>query len=621
MRTTLGSSVRTVGGVRRLPFMVFLGALCVAPMGAAFADDNWPVRFTSSRASDGKWLVTAENRADFPCTKLRLEATIEGGTLVAGSGQSAARLVDGKLIFAEIPSIAPGATYNWTIDFTQSPDRSRTTITAILEYAEKYNAPPPPRKNCTNYQPPVGSGMTVSEISFPTGARATSALLVHQAMPVEVERNKPYVYQYYVTNISAFTLQNVELIASDFQNLKVSKADPAPEAMGDPMRWMLGDLDVCETIVINVTATSAEIGNAVACLKANFSNRLCAMTRVVEPALKLTKTAPAEALLCDEVEMVLVVTNPGSGYARNVKLVDDLPEGLTTTDGKKKVEGDAGDLAPGESKRMAFRVKASKTGTYQNSAVARAANDLTANSNTTSTIFRQPVLQIACSAPEERFIGRTAAFTLEVKNTGDAACADTVIRAAVPGGSEVVTTSKGGAAGRGEIVWNVGSLAPGATTTVGFEAKINQAGTLQTSGSASCVCGTQVTSACQTRVIGIPAILLEVVDIEDPVEVGKQTTYVISVTNQGTAPGTNIKVGADLPAESTYVSATGPSQATAAGKRVTFGPLASLAPGQKAEWRMTVTATAPGDARLAVDMSSDQFAAPVRETESTNHYK
>ena len=195
------------------------------------------------------------------------------------------------------------------------------------------------------------------------------------------------------------------------------------------------------------------------------------------------------------------------------------------------------------------------------------------------------------------------------------------MKAVAPSGSETVSVSKGGTAGKGEITWNLGALAPGASQTIGFEAKSAQAGVLQTSSTVSCACATPAKTSCQTRVIGIPAILLEVVDVEDPVEVGKSTTYVITVTNQGTAPGTNIKIGCDVPAESAYVSATGPSTGTAAGKRVTFGAIASLAPKQKVEWRLVVTATAPGDARIAFDMTSDQFVVPVRETESTNHYK
>lgn len=604
-----------------------LCGLFAGPAGLAVADsDDWPIRLRLAQSDSGnrnQRVVTAENLADFPCTKLRLEATIIGGILRSGGGQSPARLVDGKLVYEEIATIPANATYRWTIDFDREASGS-TTINAKLEYAEK-NVPPPakpaPKKNCTDYSPSVGAGMTVAEIAFPTGSRLTSALLVHQVMPVEVERKKPYVYQYYVTNISSNVLQNVELVASGFQNLAVSKADPAGQTQGDSIRWTLGDLAECETKVINVTATSAEIGNASACLMATFSNRLCAATKVVEPALKLTKSAPAEALICDEVVMVLTVSNPGSGIARDVKLTDDLPEGLTTSDGKKKLEGSAGNLGPGESKKLTFKVKASKPGSYTNVATARASGDLTAESNKTTTVFRQPVLQIACTAPEERYIGRSAAFNLEIKNTGDAPSAETVVKAAAPSGAEVAAVTKGGSVARGEVTWNLGSLAPGASQTVGFEAKAGQAGVLQVSAAVAGVCAAQVKAACQTKVIGIPAILLEVVDIEDPIEVGKPTTYVITVTNQGTAPGTNIKVVCDISQLSAYVSATGPSPATAAGNRVTFGAIPSLAPKQKVEWRMTVNAVQAGDARLGVEMTSDQFAAPIKETESTNHYK
>jgi uncharacterized repeat protein (TIGR01451 family) len=599
-----------------------LGILLWPSVLVAQREDDWPIRLRIAEAPGGgrtQWIITAENLADFPCTKLRLQAAVVGGTLLRGGGQSAARLVDGRLLFDEIASIPPGETYRWTVDL-EPLSGGTTRIQAELEYAEKHAPKPAPRKNCKDYRPPAESGMTAAELALPTGSRATSALVVHQVMPVEVDRNKPYIYKYYVTNISDAELQNVELTASSFRNLVVAKSDPAAEKPGgDTLTWMLGDLAECETRVITVTASSPEVGTASACLAATYANRLCAMTRVVEPGLEIVKAAPAEALICDEVEMVLTVTNPGTGVARNVKVRDALAEGLTAA-GKASAEGEAGDLSPGESKRMAFKVKASKTGKYTNQATVEAAGGLSAKSNSTVTVFRQPILQIACSAPEQRFIDRSATFNLEVKNVGDAPSASTVVKASVTGG-EVSNLTKGGTASRGEVTWSLGALPPGASQTLSFDAKTTQAGMIQASASASGVCAASVRAACETRVIGIPAILLEVVDIEDPVEVGKTTTYVITVTNQGTAPGTNIKVACDIPELSAYVSSTGASPASAAGNRVTLGTIPSLPPKQKVEWRLIVTAKAEGDARLRVEMSSDQFAEPVRETESTNHYK
>ena len=78
----------------------------------------------------------------------------------------------------------------------------------------------------------------------------------------------------------------------------------------------------------------------------------------------------------------------------------------------------------------------------------------------------------------------------------------------------------------------------------------------------SCDCTDAVTADCSVDFEGIPAILLEVTDNPDPVEVGTTTTYTIQVTNQGSATDNNIRVVATLPASQSYVSAGGPTTAS-----------------------------------------------------------
>jgi uncharacterized repeat protein (TIGR01451 family) len=50
----------------------------------------------------------------------------------------------------------------------------------------------------------------------------------------------------------------------------------------------------------------------------------------------------------------------------------------------------------------------------------------------------------------------------------------------------------------------------------------------------------------KTLITGISAVSLEVVDVDDPVKVGARTTYVISVTNQGSAAATNVSIACIL---------------------------------------------------------------------------
>ena len=115
------------------------------------------------------------------------------------------------------------------------------------------------------------------------------------------------------------------------------------------------------------------------------------------------------------------------------------------------------------------------------------------------------------------------------------------------------------------------------------------------------------------------ALLFSVVPIT--VEIGNDTTYVITATNQGSMADTNIKIVCTLEENEQYVSSSGASRGRVEGNKVVFQPLASLAPKAKAQWQVVVKAVKPGDVRFMVNMNSDQLTRPVEETESTNLYE
>jgi uncharacterized repeat protein (TIGR01451 family) len=384
--------------------------------------------------------------------------------------------------------------------------------------------------------------------------------------------------------------------------------------------WNLGNLASCETRVIEIVGRADAVGMSADCLSVSYNNLLCTAVKVTQPALAITKSAPAEVLICDPIPLVLEVKNTGTGVASNVKVTDQLPAGLTTTDGQQTVTASVGNLAPGESKRVTINAKAARTGSFQNTGNAAADGGLTANSNTTTTVVKQPVLAITCSSPERIFLGRDITYQFTVSNKGDAASRSTMLNVPVGGATFVSATDGGTSTGSG-VSYNLGDLAPGANKTVSVTVRPTGIATIDLTGTAQGVCAAPVTTKCATRVEGIPAILVEVVDDPDPVMIGDQTTYTIRVTNQGSAPGTNIKVIAMLGAEQDFVAAAGTTPGTAAGKRVEFAPVASLAPKATATWTVRIRANAAADVRFKVDVNSDQFSRPIEETESTNQYK
>ena len=119
---------------------------------------------------------------------------------------------------------------------------------------------------------------------------------------------------------------------------------------------------------------------------------------------------------------------------------------------------------------------------------------------------------------------------------------------------------------------------------------------------------------------GVPAILVQTADNPDPVRVGDQTTYTIEVTNQGTAPGTNIKLVCTLEDPMSFVTASGETKDTVDGKTITFEPLGSLAPKAKAVYKVTVKAAKSGDVRFKTIITSDQLGRPVESTEATTFF-
>lgn len=488
----------------------------------------------------------------------------------------------------------------------------------------KQAAKPAPKPAATGAcAPDVGPDQTVSSQAFPTGELSSSAIVVYTVMPKEVRRNQPYQYELQVCNLTSGELQNVVVLHENQSNLEiVSSKPPASRGPDGSPQWVLGSLGPNQSETILVTGKAGQTGISSNCVAVVYNNFLCAETKVVEPALALKKTATPEVLLCDPITLTYVVTNSGTGACDSVVVKDTLPAGLTTMDGKSTVSFDAGTLGAGQSKEFKTTVKAAKTGSYSSPAVATSGCGADANAGAVSTVVRQPKLAIKADCLDRVYLGRDVTFTWNLTNSGDAACDNTVVSAPVPAGAAFVSATGGGTLTGNTVVWNAGTIsASGGKRTVSMTVKPNGVGTLRAAATAECVCAEQVADGCETDVQGIPAILLEVVDNPDPIRIGDSVTYTITVTNQGSATARNIKVVCDIPGEETYVSASGATNGSAAGQKVTFAPLATLAPQATATFRVVVKANAAGNVRFKTSMTSAVFTQPIEETEATYLYE
>lgn len=231
-----------------------------------------------------------------------------------------------------------------------------------------------------------------------------------------------------------------------------------------------------------------------------------------------------------------------------------------------------------------------------------------------------PALALVCAAPAREFTGRPFKVCFTVRNSGDGPEAKVSVTLPVPAGATFHSATEGGVASAQGVVWDILNLAPNSSRQVCVELTMHTPGRVEFKPSAQGAVAGPAQCECQTQIIGVHALGVEVVDLADPIEVGKVVTYVITITNQGDQTGTGIRVVCTVPDSQEFLFGNGTTAVQAQGRTVTMQTLPSLEGKVTATWRVLTKALRPDDSRFRVEYSSDQFEKPIREDEATRLY-
>ena len=465
-------------------------------------------------------------------------------------------------------------------------------------------------------------GMLHGTLDLSAGTNAEDAILIEKVMPSKVTIGKPFEYVLLITNRTDCRLSDVVVSEKFPEKYEMLKASPEPEKVsGRTAEWTVGELGPKETRLLTIRGTAQELSSMVACTKVTYVPMLCLGPETTVSGLRLTLEAPGQTLLCDGIAEKIKIENTGTDLMENIKISQVLPEGLTTTEGKNSLEIRAGKLAGNEKKTFDVKLKAQKAGSYIHKVRALASNGLSISAPFVTTIVKRPALKIAMSGPEKVFMTRDADFKITVENIGNADSAKTAVVAKIPAGMKFVSASNGGSLSGDSVVWALGVLAPPQAVSLSMTFKSIASGSVQLAATAKGACCQEVSTTAKINVQGIPAILLEAIDTEDPIQVGSMEKFRVIVTNQGSAPDTHIILKVDFEKNFDYVSSSGPTQAKAeSAKGIEFAPLAILAPGQKATWEILAKATEEGDHRASFHVKSDALSRSVEKVESTRVY-
>ncbi|KPK40463.1 MAG: hypothetical protein AMJ65_10565, partial [Phycisphaerae bacterium SG8_4] len=220
------------------------------------------------------------------------------------------------------------------------------------------------------------SGSSIVSKTYPWAE--CGVVQLDKTMPKEVGLNKPFTYTIKVTNLTNTELTDI-MVSEDLpENFKFLSANPAPkQAQDNLLLWEVATLGPKSTREITVSGLATYIDSLRHCTSVITPViPACAVVQVIQPELKLTKTAPEQVLLCEPIQVRYLVTNSGTGYVPNVKIIENLPMGLRTTGGRSEVVFDAGTLMAGQSQQFSVELRATDTGEYISQATASSTTGL-----------------------------------------------------------------------------------------------------------------------------------------------------------------------------------------------------------------------------------------------------
>jgi len=455
----------------------------------------------------------------------------------------------------------------------------------------------------------------------PTG-RQEPAVSLEWIGPPTAKLGQSVTYQIIIKNISSSPVQGVVVRTRLPQGVTVQATEPKAVNEVNLLTWDLGMLLPRQERRLDLQLLPDAKGDLACQALVTFTGSSTARIRVREPKLILKASGPDKVLLGDVATLALTVTNPGDGTADHVKVKAALPEGLEHARGRV-VEFDLGNLGPNETRSVQL-VCATKAGGEQKcEAVATAEGNLRSEDAASFEVIL-PRLDLTVSGPRLRYLDRKAIYVFKITNPGSAPASNVTINDQVPEGFKFLAASDGGRhdfATR-TVSWFVGDLIPGQSREVSLEVLAINTGEHKHKANVIAARGLRNDAEITTRVEGLPALLMELVDLDDPVEVGADTAYEIRVTNTGSKTETNLQLICTVPEKMEFRGATGAANCRfrVQGKDIIFEPLPKLAPRADAIYRVNVRGVAPGDLRFRARITADGLTEPVLKEESTKVY-
>ena len=290
---------------------------------------------------------------------------------------------------------------------------------------------------------------------------------------------------------------------------------------------------------------------------------------VQQPMLEIALSGPSEIVYGEVRAYTIVVTNPGTGDAKNVSV--DVAMGNAVADTLS-----VGTIPAGGSRRLDVEVTARQAGALQIAATANGENGLRAQA-VQQVVVQRARLEIEAAGPSLKFTDSVGTYQVRVANVGDAQARRVQAIVYLPTGVKYLRGLDGATESDDAVSWQVGDLAPGTERVYRFSCDMKTEGNALFRFAAREATGLQAACDVTTRVDAVADLKLEVNDPKGPIPVAEETIYEIKITNRGSKAATGVQVVAQFSEGIEPVGAQGAPAELVPGQ-VVFQPILRIAP-------------------------------------------
>jgi uncharacterized repeat protein (TIGR01451 family) len=459
----------------------------------------------------------------------------------------------------------------------------------------------------------------------PVAGRHDSIVTLDWSGPSLAQVGEPAEYTLVVRNLFHQPVHKVQVSVRLAPGMKASNSKPHAATQGDVLTWQVGTLLPRQEKSLQVQLAPGAKGDVSPQAWVQYTGIVSSSMHlhVHETKLALQVTSPTRPVVVgDPANFILTVNNVGDGPAGQVKIHVNLPVGLEHPKGKN-FDFEVGDLSVGESRTVQLVCLARAGGDQQAELVVESGSAVKARDHGSVTVLI-PGLEVQVDGPGLRYVDRKASYSARVKNGGDVTASNVTLSEAIPAGFRFLAATDGGRLlpGTETVSWFLGELGPGQVRQVQLELIATRAGEQRHRFVACSERGFKVEVAKElvTRVDDYAALALDISRGDEAIELGKDTTFEVLVSNAGSKIDTNIRLICTVPDKMELKGAQGPTRYHREGSLIIFEPVPKMVPRGDAVYQIKLKGMVPGDVRFRSQITSSNLVEPVIKTEAMRIY-